>query len=209
MGRIGFVCAAVTMGLLASRLPAQQTLPGQPASAEQASQPGLPPAPSPDMQAAPGVPPAPPPDVQIRPGGLPPFPPMSKRPPQHRWVDMGDHHRTKRAHRATRTQHKAKSTQRRAASHRLTRTQKDLRYCHALSHRRMMHNRRCVTLVRHEKAKKPHQLTRTEKNIRYCDGLSHKKMMRNRTCVALMKKHKATKHRAAAVRRHKATHRRR
>jgi hypothetical protein len=123
---------------------------------------------------------------------------------------MGDHHRTRQVKRKTRT-HKAKAAHRHVshAPHRLTRKEKDLRYCHALSHRRMVHNHRCVTLVRHEKARKRHRVTRTEKNIRYCDSLSHNKMMRNRTCVALMKKGKATKHRTAAVRRHKATYRRR
>jgi hypothetical protein len=156
MRRIGFVCAAVALGLLASPVAAQQVPADQRLTMEQPGQAAVPPAPPPDMAASSSVPPAPPPDVQISPGGLPPFPPMSKRPPQHRWVDMGDHHRPRHVRRAPRTHHKAKAAHRRAshARHRLTRKQKDLRYCHALSHRRMMHNHRCVTLVRHEKAAK-------------------------------------------------------
>jgi hypothetical protein len=202
MRPIGFVWAAVTFGLLASPLAAQPIPPAQQASMEQ---PAVPSAPPPDTQASTAVPPAPPPDMQAIPGGQPPFPPMSKRPPQHRWVDMGGHHSAKR-HRTTHVRHKARHTR-----HQLTRKEKDLRYCNALSHRRMIHNHRCVALMKKQKASHAHRLTRTEKNIRYCDSLSHRRMMHNRTCVALMKKHKATKHRTKAVshRRHVTRHRRR
>jgi hypothetical protein len=49
------------------------------------------------------------------------------------------------------------------AHHRLTRTEKNVRYCDSLSHRRMMHNRTCVKLMKSEKAKKRHQAAKRHK----------------------------------------------
>ena len=191
MHRIGLLCGAFALAIFATPSPAQQGAPDQPSAAQPAAYQGMPTA----DQTQNSVPPAPPPDMRPTPGGPPPFPPMSKRPPQHRRVDVGGGHHsvTRSHHRAASGHHKAKP-----AHHKLTREEKNLRYCDNLSHRKMMHNRTCVTLMKKQKAKEAHhRLTRTEKNVRYCDSLSHRKVMRNRTCVALMKKQEAAKKRAA------------
>jgi hypothetical protein len=200
-----FLSATVALGLFASPLAAQQTAPAQSVPPDQQSQPSVPPAPPPDQQSPPSVPPAPPPDMQAAPGGPPPFPPMPSRAPRHRWVDMGGHPRATRTHQSARhSQHKS-SHKAKPARHRLSRTEKDIRYCDGLSHRKAMHNRKCVALMKKQKASRAHhRLTRAEKNARYCDSLSHRKMTHNRTCVALMKKQKAT-HRRVTTHRHRTS----
>jgi len=145
---MALACAAAALSLFASPLTAQEAVP---------------PAPPPDS--TPAVPPAPPPDRQVTPGGPPPFLPMPKRPPQHRWVDMGGHHRTSTTrHRTVSRAHHKKT---KAARHRLTRTEKDIRYCDSLSHRKAMHNHVCAKLMKQRaKAKAHHRLTRAGKNSR-------------------------------------------
>lgn len=174
MNRIFSLCAAFALIGLASPLAAQQ-LPGD--------------------SSAQSVPPAPPPDRPATSQALPPFPPMPSRAPQHRWVDMGRHHSVRSIHRAAPTHHRSTAARAKSgkAHPRLTRTDKNQRYCDRLSHRRMMHNRTCVALMKKQKASEAHQRpTRADKNQRYCDSLSHKRMMHNRTCVVLMKKQKAS-----------------
>jgi type IV secretory pathway VirB10-like protein len=76
--RLVGICSALSLGILATSVHAQQT--------------SVPPAPPPDMQSSPSVP--------------PPFPPMPTREPSHRHVDMGEHHRSSHSsHRSTRSSH--------------------------------------------------------------------------------------------------------
>lgn len=74
------ICSALSLGILATSVHAQQT--------------SVPPAPPPDMQSSPSVP--------------PPFPPMPTREPRHRFVDMGGHSSSAH-HRTSKTSHRASS----------------------------------------------------------------------------------------------------
>ena len=74
------ICSALSLGIFATFVHAQQT--------------SVPPAPPPDMQSSPSVP--------------PPFPPMPTREPRHRFVDMGGHS-SGAHHRTTKTSHRASS----------------------------------------------------------------------------------------------------
>src|ERR1043165_8995142 len=189
MRRAALVCAALALGIFASPLGAQQTVPDQSAP--------------PPEQTAPSVPPAPPPEPQTAPVP-PPFPPMPSRAPRHRWVDVGGHRAA--SHRAAQSHHRSSHARRQATSsqHKLTRKdQKTLRWCKTLSHRQLRRNSKCTALMKQQQRQSHHELSRKEqKTLRWCKTLSHRQLKRNSKCTALMREQqqaaKTTKHRHSA-----------
>jgi hypothetical protein len=170
---ITFGCAVLAFGLFASPLSAQQQVgPGEPAPQTQQ--------PTPEA-----VPPAPPPELETLPPP-PPFPPMPSARPRHRWVDMGDRHRS-RAHRHARpTRHHATRTHHRRSS----------------AHHRPAHKAR-------------HAMHFSKRTIRTCHRMTYRQILRHGSCRALMKQElAATAHRRhharhkASAHRHKARHHR-
>lgn len=123
MQRTVLLCAALALGIVASPLAAQQTMPEQPPTPSQ---------PAPEPQTAPEP---------------PPFPPMPKARPTHRHVDIGEarasrtHHRTTRPHRErARAHHEAVAKP----------SRKMVRKCHSMSYKQIMRSDTCRTLMKQE-----------------------------------------------------------
>ncbi len=156
MQRIVLVCAAVSLGIFASPVAAQQ--------ADNGSPPAAPASPAPDA-------------YQLPPP--PPFPPMPKTDPHHRWVDTGSHRSATKHHSAARTHHqastahhsKARASHSKARAHQAkTRvhhptthapkvhlSRKTIRQCHAMSYKQIMKHSNCRALMRQELAAADHQ----------------------------------------------------
>ena len=125
----------------------------------------------------------------------PPFPPMPSARPSHRWVDIGDHRRSRTHYKASRskTHHRAKATHHR-------RTHANTHHAHS--------------------SKRPAKLHFSRSTIRFCHKLKYSQIMRFANCRTLMKqdiataahKHAASKHHARktrSTRRHSTKRRRR
>ena len=177
--RAALICAAIAFGTSTSALTAQQTSPEQ--AAKQSST-NAPPAPPTDMQTAPGVP--------------PPFPPMPSRAPSHRWVDMGDHHRSHQHHRSTARVSHREGNARQQASHSHHRATSNRT---AKSHHRASHHRAGPTL--------------SKKTIRRCHKMTYHQLLQHKDCAQLLQselraaahsKHRSANRKSAAKHHHKA-----
>jgi len=183
--RAFLVCAAAVLGILASPLTAQQTIP--------------------DQQTTPSVPPAPPPDRQTSPSVPPPFPPMPAREPRHRFVDMGDHRTSHAHHRTTKASHRTTSSKHRATSKQRPTSK------HGATHEHGRASTRHRVTSRHH-AVAP---SMSKKAIRQCHSMSYRQLLRHKNCAALLQselnaashaKHRSGKHKTSA-KRHKTVSR--
>ena len=182
--RTVLICAAVAFAAFATPLTAQQTTPDQP---------------PPTQQTPTSVPPAPPPDRQVTPATPPPFPPMPSRAPRHRFVDMGEHHRSPAHHRTTRSTHRAKhaathsrhhaTSRRRGHAHRVApaMSKKAIRRCHGMSYRQLLRHKDCAALLQRELSAAAHSKHRSG---------HHKATKRHKTI-----RHHSTRHTSARHRR--------
>lgn len=110
--------------------------------------------------------PTPPPAAQAEPlPPPPPFPPMPSARPSHRWVDIGDHRRSRTHHKASRP----KAHHRATASH-----------------------HRGTQKARPRSHKPPAKLHLSRSTIRFCHKLKYSQIMRFAHCRALMKQDIAT-----------------
>jgi hypothetical protein len=202
MKRAALVCAALAFAISGAPVGAQQTVATEPvAQPQQTSE-----APPPPLASTAG------PELP------PPFPPMPKRAPRHRFVDVGhsssshssSSHSSRRStaranHSSGRTHHQAAKSHSRTthATHKSSRKERDLRYCRALSHGKMMRNSKCRALMReqdrHAASKKPVSISKIRRQMRWCGKMSDREMMRHSTCRELMgDHHAATSHKTAS-----------
>ena len=136
------ICSALSLGILATSVHAQQT----------------------------SVPPAPPPDTQSTPSVPPPFPPMPSRAPSHRYVEMGGHsssahHRSSKTghHSTSKTHHTARHS-RKAERHEAharhgkkshheaapTLSKKQIRQCKKMNYSQLLKHHNCAALLQSE-----------------------------------------------------------
>lgn len=188
--RLGLVAfAAVALGMFASPVAAQPVPPDQLAQAQRQE-------------------PAP-----------PPFPPMPRARPSHRFVDVGQHRTTSTHRKTTRARHSSGSEHHRATTghrhgktrvtHYLTRTERDLRYCHQLTHRNQMRNSRCKLLLRDEKRAAEHRKqVEQARRLRVCHRLTHRQLKRSPRCQTLLREERRAAEHRREHKRHRAHHRR-
>jgi type IV secretory pathway VirB10-like protein len=188
LGALG--CAAFALGILASPAAAQQAAPDQLAQATPQAEEPTP----------------------------PPFPPMPRAKPSHRWTSSPPHsaapeHRTTHSeHRTTRSHHAksghSKSHSKSHAKPHLTRTEKDLRYCHQLNHRHQMRNARCKALLADEKRAAERRKERDAAHkSRVCHRLTKHELKHNKRCQALLRDEKRAAEHRKSHREHRHHHR--
>ena len=142
MRQIALVCAALSLGIFVSPASAQQAPPEQASPPSQQTGPTEPASPTEQSMPEEAQPPSAPQTEPLP----PPFPPMPRARPSHRWVDLGEKHKS-RAHRhSARTHRRHASKERRAArpSSRMTRR------CLGMSLRQAMRQPACRSLMRND-----------------------------------------------------------
>ena len=144
MRQIALICAALSLGILVSPASAQRTLPEQAAPPAQQTGPNEPTSPTDQSMPQEAQPPLTP-QTEPLPPPPPPFPPMPRARPSHRWVDLGETHKSRSYRHSARTHRQHTNKQRRAAQP----TARMTRRCLNMSLRQAMRQTTCRSLMRH------------------------------------------------------------
>jgi type IV secretory pathway VirB10-like protein len=155
MRQIALVCAALSLGIFVSPASAQQAPPEQASPPSQQTGPNEPASPTDQSMPEEAQPPSTPQAEPLP----PPFPPMPRARPSHRWVDLGEKHKS-RAHRhSARTHRRHANKERRAAQP----SSRMARRCLKMSLRQAMRQSACRSLMRnnlHASAPRHHHSAR-------------------------------------------------
>lgn len=141
MRHIALICATVALGIFVSPAFGQQAPPEQTPPPAQQTGPNEPAPPTEQSMPEETQPPSTPQTEPLP----PPFPPMPRARPSHRWVDLGNEHRS-RSHRHTSRTHHHRAKAHRPALHASSRM---IRKCHSMSHRQAMRQSLCRSLMQH------------------------------------------------------------
>lgn len=148
MRQIALVCAA--LGIFVSPASAQQTPPEQAVPQDQQASPNEPASPTEQSMPEAAQPPSTP-QTEPLPPPPPPFPPMPRARPSHRWVDLGETHKS-RSHRHSARTHRQHTKHRQHANKRSRAAQptsRMTRRCLSMSLRQAMRQTTCRSLMRH------------------------------------------------------------
>lgn len=144
MRQIPLICVALSLGVFVSPASAQQTAPEQAAPPAQQTGPNEPASPTEQSMPEEAQPPSTP-QAEPLPPPPPPFPPMPRARPSHRWVDLGEKHKSRAHRRSARTHRQHTNKQRRAAQP----TSRMTRRCLNMSLRQAMRQTTCRSLMQH------------------------------------------------------------